>query len=436
MVQTTIMTNIWGDIDQTVNHSLKLDYDTDLDLSKDLYKLKLSNLEITPSISETSTVISSTASSGNLLFEIGKEKDRSNSTNIPYLSSAVSTPKTPHNAFLISETKGQPSNNLCMADLLPTLWDDQMDEKREFSSIYGSSSKKVPLTPNNDSAFSYNDSDIKQSYFQSPRTHYGAFNSQDGLSNLNYQQSQHAQQFPPLWGCYRALSVPSFEFADKLKDISSVQKTEPLPYKDLQANEFLGVSRSAETQSPLCKLANQQAQLLTEENLSLLDPSNSESTESPKKTIRSSDKSFSSNSAQEHLLKCKTEAHKSTTEHSSDSQNSHWRRKKNTKGSGQLDCGHVSTHPKSAKHPSLSSKAKINADNGLYKTEMCTQFKERGTCPYGSKCQFAHGEDELKVVKRSDNWKTKLCANWSKSGTCRYGKRCCFKHGDEDNGFN
>ncbi|QPG73399.1 hypothetical protein FOA43_000709 [Brettanomyces nanus] len=73
-------------------------------------------------------------------------------------------------------------------------------------------------------------------------------------------------------------------------------------------------------------------------------------------------------------------------------------------------------------------------DNMLYKTEMCVQFQKHGFCPYGSKCQFAHGEQELKRIRRCDNWKTKPCVNWMRTGTCRYGKRCCFKHGDEDNG--
>ncbi|OBA22579.1 hypothetical protein METBIDRAFT_161636 [Metschnikowia bicuspidata var. bicuspidata NRRL YB-4993] len=66
----------------------------------------------------------------------------------------------------------------------------------------------------------------------------------------------------------------------------------------------------------------------------------------------------------------------------------------------------------------------------LYKTELCGSFMKLGTCPYGGKCQFAHGENELKSVERPSNWRSKQCANWARSGSCRYGKRCCFKHGD------
>ena len=44
-----------------------------------------------------------------------------------------------------------------------------------------------------------------------------------------------------------------------------------------------------------------------------------------------------------------------------------------------------------------------NANNrklGLYKTELCRSWEEKGTCRYGAKCQFAHGEEELRQVQR------------------------------------
>ncbi|KAI5952228.1 hypothetical protein KGF54_003094 [Candida jiufengensis] len=66
----------------------------------------------------------------------------------------------------------------------------------------------------------------------------------------------------------------------------------------------------------------------------------------------------------------------------------------------------------------------------LYKTELCQAFMRMGVCPYGLKCQFAHGEQELKYVERPPKWRSKPCSNWSKFGSCRYGNRCCFKHSD------
>lgn len=41
-----------------------------------------------------------------------------------------------------------------------------------------------------------------------------------------------------------------------------------------------------------------------------------------------------------------------------------------------------------------------NRKLNLYKTELCRSWEEKGTCRYGAKCQFAHGEDELRKVSR------------------------------------
>jgi tristetraprolin/butyrate response factor 1 len=41
-----------------------------------------------------------------------------------------------------------------------------------------------------------------------------------------------------------------------------------------------------------------------------------------------------------------------------------------------------------------------NRKLGLYKTELCRSWEEKGTCRYGPKCQFAHGEDEVRKVAR------------------------------------
>ena len=30
-----------------------------------------------------------------------------------------------------------------------------------------------------------------------------------------------------------------------------------------------------------------------------------------------------------------------------------------------------------------------------YKTELCKKFQSTGQCPYGYKCRFAHGKEEL-----------------------------------------
>jgi hypothetical protein len=69
-----------------------------------------------------------------------------------------------------------------------------------------------------------------------------------------------------------------------------------------------------------------------------------------------------------------------------------------------------------------------NRKLGLYKTELCRSWEEKGTCRYGAKCQFAHGEDELRKVSRHPKYKTEICRTFWVSGSCPYGKRCCFIH--------
>lgn len=69
-----------------------------------------------------------------------------------------------------------------------------------------------------------------------------------------------------------------------------------------------------------------------------------------------------------------------------------------------------------------------NRKLGLYKTELCRSWEEKHSCRYGAKCQFAHGEDELRVVSRHPKYKTEICRTFWVSGSCPYGKRCCFIH--------
>jgi len=64
----------------------------------------------------------------------------------------------------------------------------------------------------------------------------------------------------------------------------------------------------------------------------------------------------------------------------------------------------------------------------LYKTEMCKSWTESNTCRYGEKCQFAHGESELRPVFRHPKYKTEICKTFHNYGNCNYGRRCRFVH--------
>ena len=46
----------------------------------------------------------------------------------------------------------------------------------------------------------------------------------------------------------------------------------------------------------------------------------------------------------------------------------------------------------------------------LYKTRLCRTFMERGSCPYGDKCDFAHGTNDLSYdITKHPKYRTKLC---------------------------
>lgn len=67
-----------------------------------------------------------------------------------------------------------------------------------------------------------------------------------------------------------------------------------------------------------------------------------------------------------------------------------------------------------------------------YKTELCRPFEETGHCRYGSKCQFAHGMQELRSLNRHPRYKTELCRTFHTTGFCSYGQRCNFIHNEEE----
>ncbi|XP_036974033.1 mRNA decay activator protein ZFP36L1 [Acanthopagrus latus] len=67
-----------------------------------------------------------------------------------------------------------------------------------------------------------------------------------------------------------------------------------------------------------------------------------------------------------------------------------------------------------------------------YKTELCRTYEESGTCKYGTKCQFAHGYDELRGLSRHPKYKTEPCRTFHTIGFCPYGARCHFIHNADE----
>ena len=65
-----------------------------------------------------------------------------------------------------------------------------------------------------------------------------------------------------------------------------------------------------------------------------------------------------------------------------------------------------------------------------FKTEMCKNWEKSSSCPYNTKCRFAHGKHELmaKELEANPNYRIKDCLSFFKYGYCSYGRRCCFRH--------
>jgi hypothetical protein len=102
----------------------------------------------------------------------------------------------------------------------------------------------------------------------------------------------------------------------------------------------------------------------------------------------------------------------------------------------------------SAVPPSASTQPKsADPEVRYYKMQLCREFSLGTKCPRGKRCTFAHGEQQLrsyggasataKTIDPGDssqawNYKTKLCTYYESYGKCTRGARCNFAHGEED----
>lgn len=92
-------------------------------------------------------------------------------------------------------------------------------------------------------------------------------------------------------------------------------------------------------------------------------------------------------------------------------------------------CSETSTEsdPRENGHPNFQNRQ--SHANTKHKRSLCRNFTEKGFCPYGKKCQFAHGVQELKCSKSDNNsYKTKMCTSFERNYQCAYGFRCNFIH--------
>eukprot|EP00560_Eucampia_antarctica_P008742 CAMPEP_0197826332 /NCGR_PEP_ID=MMETSP1437-20131217/3306_1 /TAXON_ID=49252 ORGANISM="Eucampia antarctica, Strain CCMP1452" /NCGR_SAMPLE_ID=MMETSP1437 /ASSEMBLY_ACC=CAM_ASM_001096 /LENGTH=478 /DNA_ID=CAMNT_0043426727 /DNA_START=746 /DNA_END=2179 /DNA_ORIENTATION=+ len=72
------------------------------------------------------------------------------------------------------------------------------------------------------------------------------------------------------------------------------------------------------------------------------------------------------------------------------------------------------------------------------KTELCRHYATEKGCPFGDKCNYAHGEHELKYTKLMDLdraglidieiYRTHPCPTWIATGACPFDSRCSGLH--------
>ena len=67
--------------------------------------------------------------------------------------------------------------------------------------------------------------------------------------------------------------------------------------------------------------------------------------------------------------------------------------------------------------------------NPLFKTEMCKSLIEKGVCPEGGLCNYAHRHQDL---NRHPRYKTQLCHVFTCKGLCRKEDYCQFAHSDQE----
>ena len=70
----------------------------------------------------------------------------------------------------------------------------------------------------------------------------------------------------------------------------------------------------------------------------------------------------------------------------------------------------------------------LKTNPAKHKTELCKNFSELGRCPYGYKCRFAHGTEELVFSAPVKTFRKKKCNGFWQNGQCSYGVRCQFIH--------
>lgn len=99
--------------------------------------------------------------------------------------------------------------------------------------------------------------------------------------------------------------------------------------------------------------------------------------------------------------------------------------------------------------PTISTSDLRNESPRTYKGRHCKKFYTEEGCPYGENCTFLHDEQSRAresvaisvsptvggaygangTTQKPSNWKTRICNKWETTGSCPFGSKCHFAHG-------
>ncbi|KAJ7946682.1 Zinc finger protein like [Quillaja saponaria] len=89
---------------------------------------------------------------------------------------------------------------------------------------------------------------------------------------------------------------------------------------------------------------------------------------------------------------------------------------------------------RSGRSTSDSSGSSSSSGRSMYKKDICRSWEEAGNCRYGSKCQFAHGKEELRPTRfpiknkseLNSHKNAQLSKSYTSTGSCPYGPQSRF----------
>lgn len=82
----------------------------------------------------------------------------------------------------------------------------------------------------------------------------------------------------------------------------------------------------------------------------------------------------------------------------------------------------------SASSDSSGGTSSSGSNSSAYKREICRSWEDSSFCRHGSKCQFAHGKEEVRLSRFPSKTKSEICKSYSGSGSCSFGAKCRFSH--------